>query len=83
MSSSHDLGDGLIQLKAVLRIRIRKDPHHFAGSRSAPKPMDPDPTLFHTKLRKDVLQINYVIKIRNCMFQFTFFLFYNIGETKT
>jgi len=43
MSSSHDLGDGLIQLKAVLRIRIRKDPHHFAGSGSATKPMDPDP----------------------------------------
>jgi hypothetical protein len=48
----------------VLRIRIRKDPHHFAGSGSAPKPMDPDPdpdadpTLFHTKLRKDVLQMN-------------------------
>jgi len=38
------------------------DPHHFAGSGSAPKPMDPDPdadpTLFHTKLRKDVLQMN-------------------------
>jgi len=48
--------------KPVLRIRIRKDPHHFAGSGSgsAPKPMDPDPdpTLFHTKLRKDVLQMN-------------------------
>ena len=52
----------------VLRIRIWKDPHHFAGSGSAPKPMDPDPdpdadpdadpTLFHTKLRKDVLQMN-------------------------
>ena len=46
----------------VLRIRIRKDLHHFAGSGSAPKPMDPDPdadpTLFHTKLRKDVLQMN-------------------------
>jgi len=48
--------------EAVLRIPIRKDPHHFDGSGSAPKPMDPDPdadpTLFHTKLRKDVLQMN-------------------------
>jgi len=43
-------------------MRIRKDPHHFAGSGSAQKPMDPDPdadpNLFHTKLRKDVLQMN-------------------------
>jgi len=59
-----------LDLSSVLRIRIRirKDLHHFAGSGSAPKPMDPDPdpdpdpdadpTLFHTKLRKDVLQTN-------------------------
>jgi hypothetical protein len=39
-------------LKAVLRIRIRKDPHHLAGSGSHPKfvmpdmdPADPDPDL--------------------------------------
>ena len=52
----------LQMVQSVLRIRIRKDPHHFAGSGSAQKPMDPDldpdPTLFHTKLRKDVLQMN-------------------------
>ena len=34
------------------------DPHHFAGSGFAPKPMDPDPDPDHTKLRKDVLQMN-------------------------
>ena len=59
-------------ISAVFRIRIRPDPKLFGLKDPDPDPkllisdQDPapnqDPSLFHTKLRKDVLKMNYKVK---------------------
>jgi len=53
----------------VFRIRIRPDPKLFGLKDPDPDPKllisdpdpDLDPSLFHTKLRKDVLKMNYKV----------------------